>query len=112
METPNDVPSRARCLHRIKALARKTEYSQKLRCFQACLELQMGKVDMVLKTIEPYCGKNARPSKWAMHIKLHLLWLDGDAAEVKIFIHACLDILSQQACMLLHISCVLHAALV
>ena len=69
-----------------------TEYpqNQALMCLQARQQMQLGRFQDVLKTVGPFLGgSNAlAPSRWALHLTVHVHWLNGDLDQVCCYLHS------------------------
>lgn len=55
---------------------------------QAQQQMQLGRFEHVLKTVAPFLGgdNGVAPSRWALHLTVHVHWLTGELNEVPFYI--------------------------
>jgi len=59
-------------------------------CLQARQQMQLGRFKAVLKTVAPFLGGSyaLAPSRWALHLTVHMHWLNGDLDQVCCYLHS------------------------
>ena len=57
-------------------------------CLQARHQMQLGRFEAVLRTLAPFLGgsNGVTPSRWALHLNVHVHWLSGELNEVLFYI--------------------------
>ncbi len=81
---PSPKESGEALLEEVAPLAHCFPHNQALTCLQARQLLQLGRFQEVLQAVAPSlgCNNDLAPSRWALHLTLHVHWLTGGLDQV------------------------------
>ena len=81
---PTPAESGEALLQEMTPMVCRCPHNQALMCLQARQLLQLGRFQEVLQTMAPSlgCGNDLAPSRWALHLTLHVHWLTGGLDQV------------------------------
>ena len=83
-KAPSPKESGEALIEEMSPLVRRFPQNQAVMCLQARQLLQLGRFQDVLQAVAPSLGCNSdlAPSRWALHLTLHVHWLTGGLDQV------------------------------